>query len=183
MLIGIGGATLSGKTTTAQKFYEELINMGHSVAVIPEFAKEVAEEMGFKRVDDIRKDPLKYFEFELEILKRKTEAEAELVNYHDFIICDTTTAEIALYSERYLPPALSRTIVELAKNNLNRYDVIFLLEPLNVPSNNGFRSKRDIVERTKHHEILKSIYQKYVEVPVTTISRRLDIILSTIFRV
>jgi nicotinamide riboside kinase len=178
MLIGIGGSTLSGKTTTAHHLFKVLNSRGYHVAIIPEFTTEVAKELGYHRIDDIRKDPHEYFKFELEILSRKIQAETELSERYDYVICDTTTAEVILYSQQYLPPSLSQTIVKPAKNNLSRYDVIFLLEPLNVPSNNGFRSRRDIIERRKHHEILKRIYPKYVEIPPLTVQEGVELILS-----
>lgn len=66
----------------------------------------------------------------------------------------------------------------IARKYLNRYDMVFLLEPLNVQSNNGFRLKQDIASRKKHYAILKSIYPQYVEIPTAPIDERLKLILN-----
>ncbi len=72
------GATLSGKTTTTLKLCEELAERGFRVGLVPEFVKTVAKEMGFSKVEDVRKNPEKYFQFELEVLLRKLTLEERL---------------------------------------------------------------------------------------------------------
>ncbi len=181
MLIGIGGATLSGKTTVSQRLNERLSDMGFSSVVIPEFAREVAKKMGYKKVDDIRRNPLDYFRFELEVLKMKVKMESDLIRSYDFVICDSTVAEVYLYSKLYLPSNLSRKISGIVRRYIDRYDVVFLLQPLNVYVDDGFRSLRDIAERSKHYEILKKIYNnRFTELPATTAEKRVERILNEI---
>ena len=180
MLIGIGGATLAGKTTTTFKLCEELSESGFRVGIVPEFAETVAKEMGYSKIEDVRKNSIKYFQFELEILLRKIALEERLRGRCDIVICDTTPAEIILYSKQYLPQDLSRIIENIAKKYLNRYNIIFLLKPLNVKSDDNFRSKRDIAKRLKHHAILKTIYPRFIEIPVAPVEERLKLILTKI---
>ncbi len=182
MLIGIGGPTLSGKTTMTLKLCEELAERGFRVGLVPEFAKTVAKEMGISKVEDVRRNPEKYFQFELEVLLKKLTLEERLRERFDFVVSDTTLAEIILYSKLYLPNNFSRIVESIAKKYLKRYDVVFLLEPLNVQSNDGFRSERDVANRRKHYAILKRIYPKFVEIPVASVDERLEWILDELLQ-
>ncbi len=96
MLIGIGGATLSGKTTITLKLCEELLKRGFRVGIVLEFAETVAKEMGYSKIEEVRRNPKKYSQFELEILFRKVTLEERLKERFDFVISDTTPAEVIL---------------------------------------------------------------------------------------
>lgn len=80
MIVAFSGSCFSGKTTTMEALHRALINKGYKVCMLNELIRNIISEP----IDQVRKDPAKYFEVQKKIITEKINQEK-----HAFkVICD-----------------------------------------------------------------------------------------------
>jgi len=120
MRIAIIGSAGTGKTTLSHMLAEKI-----GVPLVPEFAREILAEWGFKRLRDL--DAPQMANFQREILQRKLYLEAR----YDSFVSDRSTADSAVY---WLLRLVGRVAsdetsyhMEKCRIALDRYDALVLL--------------------------------------------------------
>lgn len=134
MKIALAGTAGTGKSTLATE-----ISNRFNTPLIPEYAREVAEEMGLNSPRDL--PPNKALEFQSMILDRKVQAHEE----YEHFIEDRSTADSLAYflrwNSRSASEDQSRDYVERCKHELRRYDKVVLLPFGGIPyERDGFRT-------------------------------------------
>ena len=134
--IALVGTDGTGKSRLAKE-----ISLRYNVPIIPEFAREIAEELGIK---DLRKIPVdKTCIFQNMILERKMNEEAK----HTSFIADRSTCDNMAYYLRWcsneMHDSYSSTYINICKNNLKIYDKIIVLPWGAIPHEaDGFRTSK-----------------------------------------
>lgn len=134
--VAISGSDGTGKTTLVNE-----ISKRFNVPIVPEFARDVAEEMNIPDLAGM--SPSLAYSFQLEVMDRKIKEEQK----HESFIADRCTADnLAYYTRqcsRDLPDAANSHYVDMCLENLKKYDKIFLLMPNSIPlCDDGFRSTK-----------------------------------------
>jgi len=132
---------LSGAGGTGKTFLSEIISKRFNIPMIPEFARETAEEMGIKNLREM--SPKEAYDFQSRILERKIAEE----NKHDSFIADRSTADNLAYYLRWcsrnIDDSENMVYVEMCINRLKMYDVVIVLPWQKIPlENDGFRSMK-----------------------------------------
>jgi len=134
--IAISGTEGTGKTTLASE-----VSKRYGVPVIPEFARDVAQEMGIKELRKI--SPEKTLEFQKAILSLKKAEEAK----HTSFIADRSTADNMAYYLRWcardLDDKCNEEYVEGCRRQLKTYDLVVILPWDVIPlERDGFRTAK-----------------------------------------
>lgn len=136
MKIALSGSASTGKTTLANALSEKL-----NILVIPEFAREVAQEM---KVNNIREmTPSEKLEFQIRILEKKEALESQT----DTFIADRATSDNLAYYLRWVSRDIednrNKAYVDRCIKMMKTYDLIVLLPWMSIPlEDDGFRSAK-----------------------------------------
>ena len=161
MKIALSGSGSTGKTTLATE-----VSKKYGVTMIPEFAREVADEMGIVKIRDMNSDQA--FEFQSRILSKKMELEDSNENF----IADRSTADNIAYYLRWCCRDLSddqnEEYVNRCLSQLRKYDEIFLLpwQSLEIVDD-GFRSIKAYYQYEIHCTIIGILRDN--DIPYTVI--------------
>lgn len=144
---------LSGSGSTGKSTLSKIISEKYNIPMIPEFAREVAEEM---KLENIRKlTPDLSFTFQKNILNRKISEEKK----YETFIADRSTADVAAYYFRWccrdMDEDRNKQYIENCFKNLKTYDKIILLPWNSIPVEaDGFRSAKLYYQYEMHCLVL-----------------------------
>lgn len=136
MKIALSGSGGTGKTTLANSVSKRL-----GIPAIPEFAREVAAEMGIPEIRQMTSE--QSYEFQNRILQRKIDEEAK----HETFIADRSTADNIAYYLRWCArdndDSKNAEYVSKCIGHLDTYDLVMILPWQGIPlEDDGFRSAR-----------------------------------------
>lgn len=162
--VAFSGGCHSGKTT--------LINKLKSIApddVVT--CDECVRSRNIKSIDDIRKDPAKYLDFEIDVISKKILDEEYSQKIDDKIILfDRSLADSLFYFTHYLRresldagnqlvyDASLESLLRICKKHFDDvYDKVFLLKPIQITQDAGIFRPSDIVnsQNIEHETISK----------------------------
>ena len=159
-VIAFSGGCYSGKTTTMELLKSELERLGHKVIMLSELIREEPIES----IDDIRKDPEAYIDFQCKVIRGKMQAEREAAELSNgFILIDRAITDSFFYLLFYVDKAnlssealrkysdlLTEVRQHFAWAAANFYDLIVEFKPIEKECN-------DTVYRPKNIDTLKYI--------------------------
>lgn len=138
LIIALSGASHSGKTAFMEKMKEKY---PHDVVLLDEEIRDL--DIG--NIDEIRKDPIKYFELELKIIKAKMEAEANInENYKEkVILVDRSLVDSYFYYTFYIDKSnlpeeyqikyhnFMNELYSIMKDHMkDLYDIVYFFKPI-----------------------------------------------------
>lgn len=154
MKIALSGSGSTGKTTLAYEFGKRF-----GVPVIPEYARETAQEMGIVEIRNMSPD--QSYDFQRRILDRKINEE---LKYNSFIADRCTADNIAYYLRwccRDIDDERNQEYIELCREHLETYDKIVFLPWKSISlENDGFRSSK-IYYQFEIHCLIFGILNQY----------------------
>lgn len=136
MKIALAGSGSTGKSTLAEAASKQF-----DIPYIPEYAREVAQEMGIGNIRELT--PETTYDFQINILDKKITEE----DRHETFIADRSSADNAAYYFRWccrdVPDEKNKTYIERCFERLKEYDKIIVLPWNGIPlQDDGFRSKK-----------------------------------------
>lgn len=157
-------------------------DFGEKIVVVDEC---IRRKPGVKSIDEIRKDPSAYLEFQFTVIREKFEAEQEVVKLHpnSVILTDRSLADSFFYYVFYVDKS------QLTRRNLERYaeffkwlyfktvttasfyDHIFLFKPVDLKEVDLLRpGNLDLLQDVEFFFIRTLVHGFYKNVPVTELS-------------
>lgn len=190
MLVGFVGASGSGKTTLVNECARRLKKLGYNVGVVNEVVREVFKEFqeayGFNSLMEIRNSDM-LLEFQKSCLIRQILKEDEAVRKHDMVLTDRTVYDNIFYTLFWQKGDIEGmkeyiTLSDVVRMR-DRYDLIFLCEPIDGNVDDGFRTV-DVTYREVQHAIISMILPKFIYVPAWKgLKGRVDFVLNKILEV
>lgn len=190
MLVGFAGASGSGKTTLVNECARRLKKLGYNVGVVNEVVREVFKEFqeayGFNSLMEIRNSDM-LLEFQKSCLIRQILKEDEAVRKHDIVLTDRTVYDNIFYTLFWQKGDIEGmkeyiTLSDVVRMR-DRYDLIFLCEPIDDNVDDGFRTV-DVTYREVQHAIISMILPKFIYVPAWKgLNGRVDFVLNKILEV
>lgn len=165
--IALTGACHSGKTT----FMDRLKKIAPDDILL---SSEIIRSMNIESIDYIRKDADKYFEFEVEIIRKKWENDRAVGVLEDKIcLLDRSLIDSYFYFTAYIDPGrlnsenkikykeyLSKFEKKLFALN-SFYDQIILFKPIPVKETDKFRPQNIEQIQQKEFETIALLYSKF----------------------
>lgn len=164
-IIVFSGGCFSGKTTTMKALQTELINKGYKVYILKEIIRDIINEP----IDQLRNNPIKYFEVQKKIITEKIKQEKQAFELakkqkNTIFLVDRAITDSLFYYENYvdktnLPDKIIEEYCEF-QEQIDKYayeafeyiyNAIVEFTPLNVTSNvDKFRPKN--ISKLKYYE-------------------------------
>lgn len=180
-IVAFSGGCFSGKTTTMEALKKALETKGYKVCMLSELIRNVISEP----IDDIRKDPAKYFEVQKKIISEKINQEThafKVVN-DDFIECehndviflaDRAITDSMFYLENYVDKSRLQdsTIHEYCEfhemlrkyshDAFRNYSMVVEFKPLENSNNNDtFRPKNIDFLKTYEYSVIHMLNKSH----------------------
>lgn len=167
------GGCYSGKTTTMQKFIKALTDKGVNVKELG----EIVREYKIKSIDDLRKDPVAYLDFQNKVINEKIEAELECFNKNEnqVIVCDRAITDSLFYLLFYVDKAnldeeqmttytkLYERVDYYAKMAFSKiYDLLIEFKPIEkAETYDSYRPKNISVNKYIEHRMISTLNDAY----------------------
>lgn len=181
-VIAFSGGCFSGKTTTMEALRKALINNGYEVCVFSELIRNMISES----IDQVRKNPVKYFELQKKIISKKINQEKHAFNTikqhaknKTVFLFDRAITDSLFYFENYIDKSslpddviteyckFHTQIINYAYEAFRNYSAVVEFVPLNISCNvDKFRPKN--IDALKHYEYsVISMLNYYYVAPAT----------------
>lgn len=167
------GGCYSGKTTTMQKFIKALTDKGVEVKELG----EIVREYKIKSIDDLRKNPVAYLDFQNKVINEKIEAELECFNKNEnqVIVCDRAITDSLFYLLFYVDKAnlneeqmttytkLYERVDYYAKMAFSKiYDLLIEFKPIEkAETYDSYRPKNISVNKYIEHRMISTLNDAY----------------------
>lgn len=168
VIIAFSGGCFSGKTTTMEALKKELEKRGHRVVMLDELVRNKK----IKSIDDIRKNPNKYVNFQNDVIGKKIKAEMESMKLDcDVVLIDRAITDSLFYLTFYVDKAhLSdeayKKYSKLIKKTINHvsfafehiYDAIVEFKPIDDTCNDAiYRPERIDTAKFIEHKMISML--------------------------
>lgn len=167
------GGCYSGKTTTMQKFIKTLVNKGVNVKELG----EIVREFEIKSIDELRKNPVAYLDFQNEVINEKIEAELACFNENEnqVIVCDRAITDSLFYLLFYVDKAnlneeqmaiyanLYEKVDYYAKMAFSKiYDLLIEFKPIEKNGTyDSYRPKNISINKYIEHRMISTLNDAY----------------------
>lgn len=168
------GGCYSGKTTTMQKFIKALENKRVEVKVLD----EIVRKHKIQSIDELRKNPATYLDFQNMIINEKIEAELSCFNENrkQVVVCDRAITDSLFYLLFYVDKAnlneeqmalyanLYESIDQYAKRAFNEiYDLLIEFKPIDKNETyDSYRPKNISINKYIEHKMISTLNDAYM---------------------
>jgi hypothetical protein len=191
-LIGFSGACNSSKTTTIREIKK---HFGNRIIVM----EEVIRKSAVTDIDQLRRDPQAYLEFQIKVIHEKFETEQQALREHtqnSVILTDRSLADSFFYYVFYMDKAkFSRQQLEKYTDffkwlyfrtltSAKCYDHIFLFRPLNITEFDPLRpGNLDLLQDVEFFFIKTLVFGFYPHTNITEVSADNETDVNTIYSI
>lgn len=167
------GGCYSGKTTTMQKFIKALENKRVEVKVLD----EIVRKHKIQSIDELRKNPATYLDFQNMIINEKIEAELLCINENrkQVVVCDRAITDSLFYLLFYVDKAnlneeqmalyanLYESIDQYAKRAFSEiYDLLIEFKPIDKNETyDSYRPKNISINKYIEHKMISTLNDAY----------------------